>query len=397
MIRKLTICALCFLYSTVVSAQISLQEYVDMVVAYSHTITSAEARVEGADAEYRIARRGVLPSMSLSSDVLSVDVGVDILQPIYTGGRNMALTKQREWSAVAAERDFERSVLDVRYEAEVAYWSLSRAESYLQAMQEYIAIVQRLKEVAQHRFEEGYTSKSDLLQVASRLTDARYLLSEAEQRWRVALHRFNILRGEVATAEVALRDSIFGSFAMPEREDIDAVIDNHPDYLSSMASKESAQYGIDIRKAEYLPTLNLGVFGRWRIANDGPVTGGVLLSLNTPIFHFMERRDAIRSATSSYQRAELAVADVVDNIVLNESNSWANLEYAHRRVEAIQRNLDIVQENLDISTYSYREGVATILDVLQAQISWLQIYENAITAEYDYAVAIASYRYIVGK
>ena len=65
-------------------------------------------------------------------------------------------------------------------------------------------------------------------------------------------------------------------------------------------------------------------------------------------------------------------------------------------MEAVQRNLDIARENLDISTYSYREGVATILDVLQAQISWLQIYENAIAAEYDYAVAIASYRYIVG-
>ncbi|MBO7199150.1 MAG: TolC family protein, partial [Alistipes sp.] len=54
-------------------------------------------------------------------------------------------------------------------------------------------------------------------------------------------------------------------------------------------------------------------------------------------------------------------------------------------------------ENLVISTYSYREGLSTVLDVLQAQISWLQAYSNAIAAQYDYAVAIAAYEYVVSK
>jgi outer membrane protein TolC len=67
----------------------------------------------------------------------------------------------------------------------------------------------------------------------------------------------------------------------------------------------------------------------------------------------------------------------------------------YQRVEAAQRSLDVARENLDISTYSYSEGLATILDVLQAQISWLQIYQNSIAAQYDYAVAIAAYKYIV--
>jgi outer membrane protein TolC len=66
-------------------------------------------------------------------------------------------------------------------------------------------------------------------------------------------------------------------------------------------------------------------------------------------------------------------------------------------VDATKRNLEVAQENLDISTYSYREGLATILDVLQAQLSWLQIYQNAISAQYDYAVAISAYRYIVAE
>lgn len=403
MIRRLLISILFALFATSAMAQLSVNEYIEYVVEYSHAILSAEAKVDGADAEYEIARRSMLPALSLSSDATFGDdaplwtMRADMVQPIYNGGRNTALMQQREWGMLGAESGLERTMLDVRYEAEIAYWALSRAEIYRQAMQDYIAIVQSLKSVAQHRFEEGYTSKSDLLQVESRLSNAEYQLSEAEQSWRIALSRFNTLRGEDVSTDVVLSDGIFDSFVMPMREDIAKIIVNHPDYLIVEANMKLAQCGIALRRAEYLPSLNAGLFGLWHPTTAGSVNGGVLFSLNVPIFHFMERRDAVRSAESSYDDWVAQLADVVDNITLNESCGWTNLEYSHRRMEAVQRNLDIARENLEISTYSYREGVVTILDVLQAQISWLQIYENAIAAEYDYAVAIASYRYIVAR
>lgn len=403
MIRRLLISILFALSATSAMAQLSVNEYIEYVVEYSHAILSAEAKVDGADAEYEVARRSMLPALSLSSDATFGDdaplwtMRADMVQPIYNGGRSTALMQQRKWGMAGAESSLERTMLNVRYEAEVAYWSLSRAEMYRQAMQDYIAIVQSLKSVAQHRFEEGYTSKSDLLQVESRLSNAEYQLSEAEQSWRIALSRFNTLRGEDVSTDVVLSDGIFDSFVMPMREDVAKIIVNHPDYLIVEANMKSAQCGIALRRAEYLPSLNAGLFGLWHPTTAGSVNGGVLLSLNVPIFHFMERRDAVRSAESSYDDWVAQLADVVDNITLNESCGWTNLEYSHRRMEAVQRNLDIARENLEISTYSYREGVATILDVLQAQISWLQIYENAIAAEYDYAVAIASYRYIVAR
>ena len=59
-------------------------------------------------------------------------------------------------------------------------------------------------------------------------------------------------------------------------------------------------------------------------------------------------------------------------------------------------NLSIAGENLSISTYSYNEGQATVLDVLQAQISWIQIYTNAITARFNYAVAVSEYQLVTG-
>jgi outer membrane protein TolC len=125
--------------------------------------------------------------------------------------------------------------------------------------------------------------------------------------------------------------------------------------------------------------------------------GGVMLSFSTPIFHFGERKHAVAAVRSDYLREINAIEAVVDRITLDESDTWTNLCSTYDRANTAQRNLAIAQENLVISTYSYREGLATILDVLQAQLSWLQTYTNTITAQYDYAVAVAAYDYVTCK
>jgi outer membrane protein TolC len=102
-------------------------------------------------------------------------------------------------------------------------------------------------------------------------------------------------------------------------------------------------------------------------------------------------------ARSEQRIAELATEDLIDRLSLDESNGWTNLQNSYSRVKATQRSLAIAEENLEISTYAYNEGSASILDVLQAQMSWLQIYTNTITAQYDYAVAIAAYLMITNQ
>ena len=124
------------------------------------------------------------------------------------------------------------------------------------------------------------------------------------------------------------------------------------------------------------------------------VNGGAILSLSTPIFHFGERREAQNSAEAKYLQQIVLAEQVVDEIRLMEGDAWVNIYNARHRVDVTLESLAIAKENLAMSIYSYGEGMTTILDVLQAQLSWLQISQNAISAYYDYAMAIASYEYV---
>ena len=409
----LTLLFVAISYTT--QAQITLQQYRSSVINYSHTLRRAEATTEGAEADMQLARKEMLPSLGVSSEAnydlrvgdkaraVSWSMRADVVQPIFYGGVIHATKERAEmlWNEALSRE--QSAMLDVIYDADVAYWTLSRAEIYYRAIEDYRSIVASLRDVAAHRFEEGYTSKSDLLQVESRLSDAEYQLSRAKQQWKQALHNFNVMRGGDPTDVISLAESILDTMYLPEREDVAEVVLSHPDYVAAIASREASRWAVKVARAAYLPNVGAGIYGLWypktpNVRGAGTrLDGGVTLTMTTPIYHFGERRQAMRSARSNLRRAELLAEDIADEIVLNESNGWTNLVSTLERVEAVRHNLNLATENLEISTYAYGEGLGTILDVLQAQLSWLQIYNNAIAAQYDYALAIAAYQYIIGE
>ena len=396
----------------VLHAQVSLDDYCESVLAYSHELQDAEFAKQGAREREIVARKGYLPILSLARELnieaRKPDEGrrwnwltqLDVSQPIFRGGEVRAAAKRAELAFDISEYEAGATEFLVRYTAEVAYWSLSRAEGYYEAIAQYVAIVESLRDVVAERYDAGYISKSDLLQVESRLSDARYQLSQAEQKRDIALHNFNLLRGVEPTAKVVLAESIFNSVALPVRESVDSVILRHPDYNSSELSAMRAFWGIRAERARYLPKIEVGAYALLQpnmphVRGGGTrLDGGFMLSFSSPIYHFGERRHAVAAARSDYLREVNATLAVVDRITLEESDTWTNLCATRDRVATAQRNLSIAEENLSISTYSYREGLASILDVLQAQLSWLQIYTNTLSAQYDYAVAVSAYDYV---
>lgn len=394
------------------SAQLTLEEYCQQVVDYSRTLHRAEDAVEASEADMRLAHKDYLPSLTMDRDFTlnfrdrgderqwGWSMRADIRQPIYTGGAVRAAAKQSELKYEMAIDNMRSSILEVQYAAEYAYWTLSRAEIYRRAIADYVTIIGSLRDVVSRRFDEGYTSKSDLLQVESRMSDAEYQSSAAEQEYLVALHNFNLLRGADAMVEVVLARTLTDSEPMPERESVANIVARHPDYLSSVRDEEYARWGIRAASSRYMPSIYAGVFGLWQpkspnIKGAGTMLdGGIMLTTSVPIFHFGARRQAMRSARSVWSSAQWATSEMYDSITLDESNGWTNIVTTYSRMESTRRNLQLAAENLEISTYSYHEGMTTILDVLQAQISWLQIYTNAITAQFDYAVAVAAYKLV---
>lgn len=400
--------------SSVAQAQISLAEYRERVKESSTEIMNAREDVEKSYSLMKVEQRAHYPNLTAAgdfktgfrraddADLWSFSLTPRVEQTLYAGGGLRAASRRAEIGYESKLESAQNVELQMRYEADHAYWMVSAMELYLGATEEYVKIIRSLYGIVQERFAEGYVAKSDMLQVEARLSEAEYSQIATRKSYELAVHRFNNLQGEVDTAKVELVNSIIDSLPMPRRESAADIIPRRPDVGMVEAAIRSAEQSVVVMRAQYMPRLSAGVSGSWQTyspnkSGDTYLDGALVVGVNIPIFNFGKRRHAVAAARADLRREINLLDDLKDEVAYEEADGWSALESSFQQMQSSLKNLEIASENLSISTYSYNEGQATVLDVLQAQISWIQIYSNAITARFNYAVAVSAYNKITAQ
>ena len=249
--------------------------------------------------------------------------------------------------------------------------------------------------VVRTRFDDGYVAKNDLLMIETRLREAEYSRVNADNLYRVSLQNFNILMGAVPLTQHTVADSVTMPVQLPMYAGVQEALSRRPDYLSADRRVEYNRYGVKLASAKFNPQLSAGVQGLWR--NNTPNLGGTdldglaFLRLSVPIFHWGERRQAVTASQAAVRSSEYEKLQLIDNITQEIMTAWTNIVESASQIDIARANLEVARENLSLNTFSYNEGLLTILDVISAQLSWLQAYTNTITANFNQKVAIAAY------
>ncbi|MBP3425112.1 MAG: TolC family protein [Rikenellaceae bacterium] len=416
--KRLSLLTLAIAWSINCSAQISLNEYRHRVEEYSHSLAATRWAIDGAEADLRRARIGYLPRLDAAGDFYvnfrsqrtsdgsfirpySFGISPVISARLYDGGATRAAVGVASANVDIARATEEFTALEVRYAADYAYWNLLATTHLSLARDYYTRIVRSLREVVQARFDDGYTGRGDLLMVETQLSDAIYNQTVAQQTAIKALHNFNTLMGEATSTKWSPTDSLSVAPPKPQRVPIDTVMARRPDVWSAIRSVDRAEWGVSAARAGYNPSIAMSVSASYATVNPNIRTrmqldGGAGVSLNIPIFAWGERRQAVRSARAVVVQSELALSELLDQVRREEADAWSDVEKTLDEVRQCEASLDIATENLSLSTFSYTEGQIAILDVLSAQLSWIQLFTNAISARMAYRNALATYARITG-
>lgn len=413
--RKILVILLCFsALASYAQTRLSVEEYRRAVVEYSHTLRSARATTLAADEQAALSYTGLLPRLDASGRfevALRQYDGVKpfsfalqplVVQTIYAGGARRSAYESDRIGADAALCDELFTQVEVVYAADDAYWNLAAARDRLRITERYVDIIRSLKRVVDARFENGYISRSDVLMIDTRLSEAEYGLVAAEQSYQVALHNFNVLMGVEQAAGNVPADSVMMTIEVPRRMALDEILDRRSDYLASLLRIDQAVIGVRSARAPYLPQIGAGIGATWNTRTPNTrwqttIDGSAYVSVDVPIFGWGARRRSEAIARQRVVVQESQRDQLRDQIIRDETDAWSSIENSLSQSLASRRNLDIARENLELSTYSYNEGQLTILDVLSAQLSWLQVYENALEAALNLHLAVADYRRVTSS
>lgn len=417
--KKIYLIVGAMLWGGIVDAQtLSVEQYRQKVLEYNQDIQKSQQAVNGAlyslkgirtgffpklditgNYSYQLEKVGFLPGTDLKHDNYGVEAG--LVQNVYSGS---AVRKQYDVAKLQhaiAQLSVEHTVDNMIYAADVSYWSVAANRNLYELSEQFVQIVRELYEIVNKRFEEGAISKTDVLMVQNRLKEAELQLNTNSTNYKTALQSLNIMMGVEPDAAVVLTDSIQKVLWVPKQEGLNKALERRADYQSAIMGIEMAKLQTDMARSKYLPQLAVGIkekYGTTLLNVDGKAQWATTAyaQINIPVFHWGEMRQNVRLSRTQEWTKELERSQLKDQVSKELNNAWVNVIEISKKLEIVYSSLDIAKDNLTLNTFSYNEGKLPIIDVLSAQVSWLQAYTNVVSVNYQYKVALAEYAKALG-
>lgn len=307
---------------------------------------------------------------------------VQVIQPLYQGGRVKALKEQAK-SGILAQRESLRATENQLFlSASNAYVDVQLAEEAAIIRRNNVRVLSRQLDAANERFNVGEGTRTDIAQSESRLALAESGLAQADSDLQSARATYQRIVGRVPADLQPTPE-----FAVPPtlEESIRRARENNPELIAAYFSEDAGAAAIDVAKAAGRPTLSLnGSVGEQRgelFSFDRAQTAAITAQVNIPIFSGGLNSSRVRQAKHAKTRLAFESRDrelIVDQAI---RQIWAQRDAAQRTLVASQKQVRSAEIAFEGVTLEQEVGTRTQLDVLDAEQELLNAKLSVINAE----------------
>jgi outer membrane protein TolC len=133
---------------------------------------------------------------------------------------------------------------------------------------------------------------------------------------------------------------------------------------------------------ERIPSLALnGDYGWIGVKpEDAFATRTIGLTLSVPIFDGGQRESRISENRSRVRQESIRMKDVADQVTLEVRNALLTLESSQQQVAVAQKGVDLASKELTFARDRFAAGLATNIEVTNAQTSMARARDNVIEA-----------------
>ncbi|WP_135382925.1 outer membrane channel protein TolC [Vibrio tasmaniensis] len=163
-----------------------------------------------------LASSGHLPSLTLDGnysiadqskssqdyDQDNLNVGLNLVVPLYTGGNTTSLTKQAEYNYVAASEDLEATYRSVVKDVRAFNNNISASIGALRAYEQSVVSAQSALEATEAGFDVGTRTIVDVLDSTRRLYDANKNLSDARYNYILSVLQLRQAVGTLSEQDI---------------------------------------------------------------------------------------------------------------------------------------------------------------------------------------------------
>lgn len=350
--------------------------------------------IKGPDGQYVPASVAFLPKEALEYDIHNVFFGaVTLTQPIYMGGKIVAMNKLTK-AAEGAARELENNEAEnVIYAVDAAYWQVVSLKAKKELAESYVNLLDSLSRNVNLMVAEGVATRSDALSVDVKLNAAQIDLVKVDNGLVLSRMALAQVCGLPVNTVFTLADED-NTAAVPAEGvepaggyDMADVYARRPDIRALEYGIEAARQQKKVALSAMLP--NVALIGSYEVSNPnlydgfkkrfkGAFSVGAMVSI--PIWHWGGNRAKYKAAEADENIRRLELADARELVSLQVSQASFKTQEAYKTYNMTMTNLAKADENLRSATLGFREGVATTDNVMEAQTAWLKAHSEQIDA-----------------
>lgn len=338
-----------------------------------------------------------LPKEALTYDIHNVFFGaVTLTQPIFMGGKIVAMNKITGYAEELAKSRLDYSVTDVIYAVDAAYWQVVSLKAKQQLAESYVNLLDTLSHNVSLMIKEGVATRSDQLTVDVKLNSARVDLTKVNNGLVLSRMALAQVCGLPLDTRFSLADEDAPRVTTPAVIADDTPIDMQEVY-SRRNDLRQLELGVKIYeqkakvvRSEMMP--NLALVGAYSFSNpnlydgfknkfNGQFSVGAMLTI--PIWHWGGNYNKYRAAKAQTNAMRMELDNAKEMIGLQVRQATYKADEALKTRRMTEVNLAKADENLRCADLGFRDGVMTVDNVMEAQTAWLKAHSENIDAAID--------------
>ena len=310
---------------------------------------------------------------------------------VYNGGQTWIGWKQAKQNHAAASLMLKRVGQEVISRAAEAYVSLLLALENLAVIDQTLETAKANLKMVRSRFKSGFVVKSDFLRANVRIADLEQQRLEAESNVKVARAMLNAAMG-MSTDKPLHLVTPFKKCAEtkgPVEHWITMALSNRPDLERIRYQEDIAKKEIDKSRAGHFPDLEF--VGNYEINSEdysdteNNYAIGAVMRLNLFSGHRISAKT--KGAKSSFSRIQEFRKGMELTVGVQARESFLKAQSAWKRIQVAKAAVDQAKEGLRIIRNRYKNGLLTIVALLDAETAYQQARTNHFKALHDYKVA----------
>ncbi|MCX7983519.1 MAG: TolC family protein [Bacteroidetes bacterium] len=412
---------------------LTLEHAVNLALEMNTELKVAEMEVKKSEKKLLEAYGGLLPQVNLSGQYQRyIDLPVIFLPPGSPFGTTLKIGAENSYAASAsfsvplfswalyqsigiASNALDISKRSYTYTKSKVISDVKKAFLTALLTRETRNVMQQSLKNALDNFENvkrlqrgGTLSDYDVLRAEVQVENLKPVVLQMENNYQLALEQLKVVIGLDARESIDITGEIDFKepYAIPTQEQvIDELIKNNPQIAILEQQVKINAKTIALERSSYLPTVvGIGSYQYQAQSNDFKFsnyhwvkTTLVGLQVQIPLFNGFKTYARVSQAEIGLQQAERQRKTATEALKTQALSILYRIEQAVKRVQGQNKTVAQAAQGYEIARRRFETGLATQLEVNDAELALRQAKLNRLQAIYDLKIAEAELETVLGK